>query len=412
LWELFRDIAAAARVAFDVQHIPGHTSEADVLAGKITAADRSGNAQADLWARSGASQHPSFGDARSFPAHLADTANRQVVLAQIIDARHALLRTLGKVDPDDDSGDPVANAPLEPVPEVPTTVEELQARWPRFPWNPPSDPVSFGLGDAPLSLRAAAKVSHKKAWGFGVPMARALRWYFDGLMWQEDHPCSFFELMVDFLASTHTPLTHQARPQDKPLTVKDLLSMFTAAVRALPNIAGGMPVHPAKICKSSHLTIFGLQKQANCLTHRPQFRCPDQVHQVFLHCLVALNPHGKWEWDLPEFTNEPLWTDPDGGGPQQTFGNLARIQAGLAPSHKTAAVDSAREARILAHNELGHGHTVQTWAPQAPVMDAKAFASWWKCSVQVRCAACGSQKPLRLLDAFLEDPCPSAGAPQ
>jgi hypothetical protein len=318
---------------------------------------------------------------------------------------------LGRGEPDDDGdADPGALSshpvPLQPPPEVPSTVQQLKDRWPEFPWDPPTAAVPFALGDAPLSLRAAARGLAKREWGFGLPLARALRWYFHGLEWQDDHPCSFFELMVDFLASTHTPLTHKARPRGKHASAKDLLSMFTAAVRALPAIAGGMPVHPATLCKSSHLTLFGLQKQANCLTHRPKFRCPDQLHLVFLHCLTAINPHGKWDWDLPLFTNDPLWTDPDAGGPLQSVGNLARVQAGLVPTHKTAAVDAAREARLSAHNQAGHGHDVHIHVPAPPAMDAKAFAAWWPKSVQVRCARCAAHRPLRLLDAFLGAPCP------
>jgi hypothetical protein len=402
-----------ARVTLQVRHVFGHTSEHDVAAGRISEADRAGNLRADQLAKEGAFSHPLFMAAQAYPDHLADTANRQVILAQIIGARHALLHSLGRGVPDDnedEEGQGENRAPLLPEPEVPSTVQQLRDRWPRYPWDPPPEPQQFHLGDAPLSLRDAAKESQKKAWGFGLPLARALRWYFSDLEWQDDHPCSFFELMLDFLASTHVTLTHQARPRGKHASAKDLLSMFTAAVRALPSIAGGGPVHPAKLCKSSHLTIFGLQKQANCLTHRPQFRCPNQVHQVFLHCLVAINPHGKWDWDLPDFTNEPLWVDPDGGGPQQTVGNVARVQAGLLPSHKTAAADAARDARLAAHNNSGQGHAALLHVPHAPVMNGKAFAAWWKTSVQVRCTVCGSQGPLRTLDAFLQAPCPGHGA--
>ena len=408
LWWPIREILLAGRLRLIVDYVPGHATASDVAHGRLTAADREGNHHADCLASAGARGHAHFACVADFGPHVADTANRQVVLAQIIDARHALLRKLGKAVPSEDAAASStstshcsdAAAQLQPEPEAPSTVLQMQHRWPRYPWAPPASAVAFALGAAPASLRATGKV-----WAFGLAMARALRWYFDGLAWQDDHPCSFFELMVDFLASTHTTLYHSSRPQDKHASVKDLLSMFTAAVRALPSITGRQPVHPASLCKSSHLTVFGLQKGANCLTHRPRFRCPEQIFGVFLHCLVAIHPHGQWDWDLPELSNDPLWIDPDAGGPQLTVGNLARVQAGLQPTHKTAATDLARDARLSQHNLEGGGHHAKMVVPEAPAMSAEAFKNWWRLSVELRCERCGVARPLWDTIPFLAAPC-------
>lgn len=112
---------------------------------------------------------------------------------------------------------------------------------------------------------------------------------------------SFLELFVDFFAFTGCHLSNPKAGRTRDLeTAADFAASFAAAIRAFPKVfQEKTPAHPAVACLVSHLTSFGMLKQAIGLSMRPRFRRPHVVHRFLCWSWFQPMKRTSWKWILP-----------------------------------------------------------------------------------------------------------------
>ena len=162
---------------------------------------------------------PCFRECGLFPQELIDdgsysfdfaknlTRDVQLMMIAIIQGRGSLERKAMVLRPSSQVNNPPAEPSASKTCQSPLTTEEL---FPNYPWTYEVE-TRFGKpffsGTVPKNWR-----THKKGseWTFGLQTFGALHWYWSQLCWpnhsEEGPGITWFELALDFAASTHCPL--------------------------------------------------------------------------------------------------------------------------------------------------------------------------------------------------------------
>ena len=167
---------------------------------------------------------------------------------------------------------------------------------PWFMWNVMPNCFQHRIEGTVLSRSAS-----NYAWHYTQENFDDIRAYFHALEWSTEGKVSFLELFVDFFAYTGCHLSNPKAGRTRPLeTAADFSASFAAALRAFPKVFQEQtPAHPAVACLVSHLTSFGMLKQAIGLSMRPRFRGPHAVQRFLCWSWAQPMKRTSWKWTLP-----------------------------------------------------------------------------------------------------------------